>query len=211
MPNYVHQGGNGIGELDANYQFRVAPDIFATVRAGYLEGMFAGAGGETLWWPNRQRWALGADVYYLRQRDFNRLFGLRDYHVTTGHVTLYYQSPWYDLNFQIRAGKYLAGDTGITFQATRRFSTDVEVGAYFTKTNVSATRFGEGSFDKGIIVRIPLSWALPIETQGEYDLNLRPVQRDGGQTLAGDALLYEELYRTGQGEIDRHADSFVNP
>jgi hypothetical protein len=210
-PLYVHRGSNGIGELSADYHFRVAPDLFGVVRAGYLESMFAGAGGEVLWWPNRQRWALGADVYDLRQRDFDRLFGLQKYHVATGHVTLYYQSPWYDLNFQIRAGKYLAGDTGITFQATRRFATGVEVGAFFTKTNVSSARFGEGSFDKGILIRIPLSWTLPIETQGEFALNLRPVQRDGGQTLAGDTILYEELSRTGQGECDRHADDFIHP
>ena len=84
----------------------------------------------------------------------------------------------------------------------------MEIGAYFTKTNVSATQFGEGSFDKGIIIRIPLGWALPIETQGRFDLNLRPLQRDGGQTLDGDATLYDETFRTGEGEIDQHADSF---
>ena len=84
------------------------------------------------------RWALGADIYQVWQRDFDRLFGLQHYHVTTGHVSLYYDSPWYDLNFQLRAGQYLAGDRGFTFQVTRRFSTGVEIGAFFTKTNVSA-------------------------------------------------------------------------
>lgn len=209
LPEYIHQGGTGIGELHLDYHFRLAPDLYAVARGGYLESMFAGAGGEVLWWPGRRRWALGADLYALKQRDFNRLFGLHNYQIVTGHVSLYYQSPWYDLNFELRAGRYLAGDTGITFQATRRFSTGVEIGAYFTKTNVSAAQFGEGSFDKGILIRIPLGWALPIETQGQFDLNLRPLQRDGGQTLAGDATLYEELYRTGEGEIDRFADSLV--
>lgn len=210
MPQYIHQGGTGIGSLYGNYHFRLAPDLYAAVRAGYLESMFAGVGGEILWWPNTERWALGADLYEVKQRGFDRLFDLQPYHVTTGHVSLYYQSPWYDLNFQLRVGRYLAGDDGITFQATRRFSTGVEIGAYFTKTNVSATQFGEGSFDKGIIIRIPLGWTLPIETQGRFDLNLRPLQRDGGQTLDGDAVLYDQLYRTGVGEIDRFADSLIN-
>ena len=211
LPQYIHQGGTGIGNLNLDYHFRIARDLYAAARAGYLESMFAGVGGELLWWPDRRRWALGADLYEVKQRGFDRLFDLQPYHVTTGHVSLYYQSPWYDLNFEVRVGRYLAGDDGITFQATRRFSTGVEIGAFFTKTNVSAEQFGEGSFDKGIIIRIPLGWALPIETQGEFDLNLRPLQRDGGQTLDGDAILYDQLYRTGEGEIDQHVDSFAAP
>ena len=211
LPEYIHEGGTGIGQLDVDYHFRLSPDLFAAARAGYLESMFAGAGGEVLWWPDRMRWAMGADLYAVKQRDFDRLFGLQNYHVVTGHLSLYYQSPWYGINFSLRAGQYLAGDRGVTFQATRRFSTGVEIGAYFTKTNVSATQFGEGSFDKGIIIKIPLDWALPVETQGQFEMNLRPLQRDGGQTLAGDATLYDELYRTGEGEIDEHSESFTAP
>ena len=168
----------------------------------------AGAGGEILWRPQTSRWALGADVYDVKQRDFNRLLGFQNYSVITGHITAYYQSPWYGLNFQVRGGEYLAGDRGVTVEVSRRFSTGVEIGAFFTKTNVSAAQFGEGSFDKGILIRIPLGWALPIETQAQYALDLRPIQRDGGQTLAGDATLYDDTFRTGEGEIDRQIGSF---
>jgi hypothetical protein len=157
--------------------------------------MFAGGGGEVLWRPEGSRWAIGADLYEVWQRDFDRLFGLQNYHVMTGHVSLYYASPWYDINFALSAGQYLAGDRGATLEVTRRFSTGVEIGAFVTKTNVPAAQFGEGSFDKGIIIRIPLGWVAPIETQGEFDMDLRPVQRDGGQRLLGDATLYGETGR----------------
>jgi hypothetical protein len=172
-------------------------------RAGYLESMFAGAGGEIMWRPEGARWALSADIYQVWQRDFDRLFGLQHYRQTTGHVSLYYASPWYDLNFELRAGQYLAGDRGFTLQITRRFSTGVEIGAFATKTNVSATQFGEGSFDKGLIIRIPLGWVAPIETQSEISMDLRPVQRDGGQALSGDATLYGETLRSSQSELNR--------
>jgi hypothetical protein len=198
---YFAQGKTGIGQLDAEYRFRLTPNIFAVAKAGYLESMFAGGGGEVLWRPEGQRWALGADAYEVWQRGFDRLFDLQDYHAFTGHVSLYYASPWYDLNFMLSAGQYLAGDRGLTFQMTRRFSTGIEVGAFFTKTNVSSQQFGEGSFDKGIIIRIPLGWALPIETQGQWDIDLRPVQRDGGQRLGGDAILYEETRGTSIAEL----------
>jgi hypothetical protein len=206
---YFTQGKNGIANLNADYSFRLAPNVFAKARVGYLESMFAGAGGEILWRPEGARWALGADIYHVWQRDFDRLFGLQQYHQTTGHVSLYYDSPWYNLNFELRAGQYLAGDRGYTLQITRRFSTGVEIGAFMTKTNVSAEQFGEGSFDKGLIIRFPLGWIAPIETQSQIGLDLRPVQRDGGQALAGDATLYDETRNTSEGELLRHVSSLI--
>ncbi|HEY8254190.1 MAG TPA: YjbH domain-containing protein, partial [Rhizomicrobium sp.] len=196
---YFSKGKTGIANLEADYRFRVAPTVFGRVRTGYLESMFAGAGGEILWRPENARWALGADIYEVWQRDFDRLLGLQHYRQTTGHVSLYYDSPWYNLNFQLRAGQYLAGDRGVTLQVTRRFSTGVEIGAFVTKTNVSASAFGEGSFDKGLIIRIPLGWVAPLETQSQIAMDLRPVQRDGGQTLGGDATLFDETRMTSEG------------
>lgn len=198
---YFAQGKTGLGELSAAYRFRATPTVFGIVKAGYLESMFAGGGGELLWRPQGQRWALGVDAYEVWQRGFDRLLDLQNYHAFTGHASLYYASPWHELNFMLSAGQYLAGDRGLTFQVTRRFSTGMEIGAFFTKTNISAREFGEGSFDKGIIIRIPLGWALPIDTQGQWDINLRPIQRDGGQRLLGDTTLFEETRRTNEAEI----------
>ena len=46
---YFTEGKNGIGQLEGDYRFRLAPDVYAIARAGYLESMFAGGGGEVLW------------------------------------------------------------------------------------------------------------------------------------------------------------------
>jgi hypothetical protein len=208
---YFTEGKNGIGALETAYRFRLSPNIFATIKAGYLESMFAGMGAEVLWRPEGQRWALGGDIYEVQKRNFDRLFGLQSYRVLTGHVSLYYASPWYNLDFQLRAGRYLAGDRGITFVATRHFSTGVEIGAFFTKTNVSAARFGEGSFDKGIILRIPLGWTAPIDTQSQLNMEIRPIQRDGGQILAGDATLFDETERSSESEIARQMQNLAFP
>ena len=110
---YFSKGKTGIADLEADYRFRLVLTVFGRVRTGYLESMFAGAGGEVLWRPENARWALGADIYEVWQRDFDRLFGLQHYHQTTGHVSLYYDSPWYNLNFQLRARASIwAGRTG---------------------------------------------------------------------------------------------------
>src|SRR5262249_29928735 len=67
---YFAQGKTGIGALDADYRFRLAPNVFTIAKAGYLESMFAGVGGEVLWRAENQRWALGGDLYEVWQRDF---------------------------------------------------------------------------------------------------------------------------------------------
>ena len=56
--------------------------------------------------------------------------------------------------------------------------------------------------DKGIFIRIPLGWVLPIHTQTALTEVLRPVQRDGGQTLASDATLFDST--RGVSESDAH-------
>ena len=53
------------------------------------------------------------------------------------------------------AGRYLAKDIGVTLDVSRVFKNGVTVGAFATKTNVSAAEFGEGSFDKGVYLSIP--------------------------------------------------------
>lgn len=211
IAQYFKHGEYGFSALDTSYRARIADDVFVEAKAGYLEDMFAGAGGQILWRPDRSRFAFGADIYEVWQRNFDRLFGAQKYHVLTGHVSVYYQSPWYGLNLQVHAGRYLAGDYGATFELTRRFSTGVEIGFFATFTNVPFKEFGEGSFDKGLIVRIPFEWALPFFTQSSYDLDLRSLTRDGGQRLMGDDSLFDETRSTGYSEVWDHLDDITNP
>ena len=208
---YNREGANGIAGLLVDYRTRLARDVLAEVKAGYLEDMYMGVGGQVLWRPENSRIALGVDIYQVWQRDFNRLFGLRDYHVFTGHATLYYRSPWHGLNFNVHVGRYLAGDYGATFELTRQFSTGVEIGAYATFTNVPFRKFGEGSFDKGIILHIPFEWGLPLYSQSSYDVRMSALTRDGGQRLNRDDSLYEDTRGTSYGEIAQTFDDLVEP
>lgn len=208
---YYRHGINGIARLDASYDKRLSQDLFFRAKAGYLESMFAGGGVQLLWRPDGDRLAFGADLYEVYQRDFNRLFGVQDYHILTGHLSVYYASPWYGLDFNVHGGRYLAGDYGATFEIVRRFSTGVEIGAFATFTNVSAARFGEGSFDKGLIVRIPFEWGLPFYSQSSYNLVLRSLTRDGGQRLDRDDDLYEDTRSTSYEDISSHLDDITQP
>ena len=222
--SYLQKGSTGINDLTLSYYFKPAPEVYARITAGYIEQMFAGAGGEVLYRPFGQRWAIGADLYDVYQRNFNDLFGLQTfcdtatdrsctslngnvisghYQVVTGHASLYVETPWEDVVAVARAGRYLAGDYGATFEIYRRFDTGIIIGAWATFTNVSTANFGEGSFDKGIRIVIPTEWALPFGTPSKFDEELRPIQRDGGQPLNNDAELYDMTQTSSYGDLER--------
>jgi hypothetical protein len=188
---YARDGRNAaIPALYAEWTRTLAPDWHARATAGLLEPMFGGLSAEVLWRPQDGPLAIGADIAAVRQRETNQRFGFRDYGVVTGHLSLYADLPWWNLYGVVRAGRYLAGDWGATVELGRRFSSGIEVGAFATLTNVPFARFGEGSFDKGIYIRIPLDLfgGDPAQRGG---LLIRPVQRDGGQRLSVDAPLWE--------------------
>jgi hypothetical protein len=208
---YVEKSDAGISLLQTVYRSRLAGELFAEAKGGYLEDMYMGFGGQVLWRPEGSRFAFGADLYQVWKRDYDRLFGAQDYHALTGHVSLYYHSPWYGLNFNLHAGRYLAGDYGTTVEMTRRFATGVEIGAFATFTDVPFKKFGEGSFDKGIVIHIPFEWALPIFSASAYDLTLHALTRDGGQRLRGDDSLYQETRGADYNENAEHFDDIVAP
>lgn len=202
---YLKNGFTGINNLYFADYFKPAPEIYARLSAGIIEDMFGAVGGEALYRPYGQRWAVGADLYEAFQRNTNELFGFGqyNYHVLTGHATLYVETPWDDTTAVVRVGRYLAGDYGGTFELLKRFDTGVVIGAWATFTNVPFSKFGEDSFDKGIKIVIPTEWLLPFGSQTSYELDLRPVQRDGGQALSNDATLYDLTQPSSYGDLQR--------
>jgi len=158
--------------------------LYAQAYGGYLELMFAGVGGEVLYRPLDANWGIGIDVNRVRQRETDNDFGLQDYGVTTGHVTLYQRFPkLWSTQLKLSAGQYLAGDRGVTVDFSRSFDSGVTVGAYAAKTNVSAEDFGEGSFHKGFYLSIPVDLFTVRHSRARADFEWVPIQRDGGQKL----------------------------
>ena len=158
---------------------------------GMLEAMYGGVGAEWLHRPWQGPLAWGVDVNHVRQRDFQQDLGFRDYKVNTGHATLYWDTGLKDLLVKLSAGRYLAGDTGATVDVSRVFSNGVKAGGWFTKTNVSAAVFGEGSFDKGLYVTVPFDVMLPKSTPGSGSFVWNPLTRDGGARLSRSFTLFD--------------------
>ncbi|MEH6831121.1 MAG: YjbH domain-containing protein [Sulfitobacter sp.] len=198
---YAQARDTSISNLYVSRQWKAGPDLYARVTAGYLEKMFGGVSAEMLWKPVGSRLALGVEANYVKQRAFEKILGFQDYSVATGHASAYYE---FNNGFtgQLDVGRYLAGDVGATVSLEREFKNGWRVGGFFTLTDVSAEDFGEGSFDKGITLTVPIDWLIGKPDQRTASTTLRPLTRDGGARLNVPERLYEQV-RSG------HRDAIV--
>jgi hypothetical protein len=194
--------------LTGDYIFKLNRQTYGRVSAGYLERQFAGASAEVLWKPVDQSWGLGFELNHVRQRSFQSFLGFRDYEVTTGHASLYWDTGFEGFEVQVDAGRYLAKDWGATLTVSRRFPNGWVLGAFATRTDVSAEDFGEGSFDKGVVLSIPLRWATPFETRQRIQGTLRSLSSDGGARLNVQDRLYPIIRDFDEGRLERNWGSF---
>lgn len=189
---YARQGDPALERLMLDYRFRPGKTLYARMTVGYFEDMYGGLTGEVLWKPATSPLAMGVEVNYVAKRDFDLMLGFQDYRVATGHASLYYDFGKGYLG-QIDAGRYLAGDWGATFRLSREFANGWKIGAFATLTDVPFAVFGEGSFDKGIELTIPMGWLIGKPTRAKTSTTIRPITRDGGARVSVPGRLYGDV------------------
>jgi hypothetical protein len=172
--------------MQLNYFSNPYKDIYAKLSGGLLEEMFGGVGGEILYRPFNRTWGIGAELWRVRQRGYNQMFDFEPdtaYQTTTGHINIYVKEPRSQVLLTLRGGKFLAQDSGINFDFSRRFKSGLRVGAFFSLTDISEAEFGEGSFDKGFYFYIPVDIFFNFYNKGNAAFGLRPITRDGAAIL----------------------------
>ncbi|MEM9797272.1 MAG: YjbH domain-containing protein [Pseudomonadota bacterium] len=198
---FARNTGPFIPYLTGAYFFRPAESFYGRVSAGLLESQYGGASAELLWAPVDSRLAIGVEASQVRQRDFEMDFDFQDLDATTGFVSAYYDHG-NGFHSRLDVGQYLAGDKGATYELTREFNNGWRIGAYATKTNVSSEDFGEGSFDKGIRLEIPLAWVTGRPSRSTGNLLIQPILRDGGARLRLRDRLYPKVRDLTEPEIE---------
>lgn len=186
--------------LTLSWYAKPSQTVYSRVTAGMLETAYGGVSAEALWWPANSRLALGAEVNHVKKRDYRDALAFRDFETTTGHLSAYYDLGE-GIIAQVDAGRYLAGDWGATVSLTREFANGFRVGAFATKTDMSAEDFGNGSFDKGISVEIPLSWALGTPSKRSIGTTFHSLARDGGQRVNISGRLYDTVRDSHTGRL----------
>jgi len=205
--NFLAETDLRVERMHLAYFNRPAENLYGRITAGIFERMYAGVSSELLWKRPDSRLALGAELNYVRQREFDGGFGLRDYGISTGFLSAYYEIDR-GYTAQVDVGQYLAGDVGATFSFTRRFDNGWRIGAFATLTDVPFEDFGEGSFDKGITIEMPLDYLSGQPSRRREFLTIRPLTRDGGARVFVDGRLYERVRDTHQPVLEARGGRF---
>ena len=148
-------------------------------------------------------------LHKVKQRGFKQRFSFRDYETYTGFFEFYYDWPL-GITTSMFAGKYLAGDKGVTLDISRSFDTGFTLGIFATATDLSAEEFGEGSFDKGFYFAIPLDIFYPNYTKGNISFGLHPLTKDGGAMLSYHNSLYGLLGDTNKASLIKRWKDLLN-
>ena len=183
-----------ISSLTIDQYYKPFKNIYGQINFGYLEMMYAGIRAEAIWKDIKRPYGIGLDLAAIRKRNTFGDFSILNESYSTIIGTVYYdlQRDW---SVQLDAGRYLAGDYGATFSLSRTFNNGWEIGAYATLTNVKYSTFGEGSFDKGITLKVPLSWFTGKKSKTITKTVIQPIAGDGGArlNLDDDKFLYSNI------------------
>jgi hypothetical protein len=156
--------------------------------------MFAGAGGQLLYFSKESPWAVDLSVDTLRQRDTDGRLTLQGYRTTTTIAAVHYRLHEQGLTFTLRGGRFLAKDEGLRYEVQRRFRSGVRIGAWYTVTDGrDITKPGSPDDpynDKGIFLSIPLGSMLTRDTRATARFAISPWTRDVGQMVKSPGDLY---------------------
>lgn len=206
---YLRRGKNHLQSLKTEYFWSPGKNLYARFSAGIFEAMYGGIAGELLYRKPSSRFAFGIDINRVRQREFEQRFSFRDYEVTTGHLTTYYDTNFHDFLVKFSMGRYLARDVGATLDLSREFANGARAGVYATKTDVSSEEFGEGSFDKGIYLSLPLDLFFADRGRNRTVQSFNPLTRDGGAKVNSGTPLYNVISDHGLNDFRRQRRAFL--
>lgn len=184
VQKYLRKGQLGFDEFYLSKISQINKSTYVLFTAGHLEQMYSGAYFEYLKELNTLNLKLGFELAYVKQRAFEKgFFDFRDYETYTSHLNVSYYEPYLDIYVDFSFGRYLAKDDGYTLSLSRGFKNGLEIGAFFTLTNITTSQFGEGSFDKGIFFNYPIDIFRKGKSKGYQSFKYRPITRDGGSKV----------------------------
>ncbi len=185
--------------LFINKYFQPKQRVYSRISMGYYDEMYAGLGGQTLYLPEKDHWAVDLSVDWVKQRQPGTNFAFIKYKTTTVIGSLHYRIPRYGVTVTSRIGRFLAKDRGVRLELKRRFRSGIEAGVWYTYTNgndITSPGTPESPYyDKGIFLSVPLGSMLTEDTQARSDMSLSAWTRDVGQMVESPGDLYRLMER----------------
>lgn len=189
--DFITEGRTAIPYLQADYRFALSPEILGRVSAGLFERMYGGVSGELYYRPQASSLAFTGEMNWVKQRDPDGLFGFSGRDVVTGEIGAIKYFPG-GVEGSLRAGRYLAGDLGMTVEVSRRFDNGVRLGGFMTWSEDADLDFRSDSLNKGVYISLPIGGWWPYSGPREsVAARFDDIARDSGARLILNQRLYE--------------------
>lgn len=169
-------------------------NVYARFSLGYYQINYGGCTTEFLWSPNNSSLSLGLEGSILWKRKYTGLGFSKKLRKVINNQTVYFNYNYlkqYFFNAYINikplsllikpcVGKFLAGDFGISLEATRYFKNGLKLSAWSSLTNAKDLVHGKVYYDKGITLEIPLDFFLKKESKETWEYTTAAWLRDAG-------------------------------
>ena len=151
----------------------------------------------------------GASGSFVRKRapdDPFRFLDSGNYHTALLQGRL--NVPEIDSALDVKAGRFLAGDTGVLITASK-FIRGVTLSAWYsaTDTSVFSDPFNSGYHEKGISVEIPIRIFARRDSRTAYRISVSPWARDVAQDIYRYQPLFDLIGRNAGVLLDRDRGS----
>jgi hypothetical protein len=180
-------------KLEINQLFRFSDRLFSRLSLGYFEKMYAGIGGEMLYYIGDGSIAFGIEGDLVRKRVPKETFELYSFNRHSVLGSFYYYYPGLEMTLKTQYGRFLAGDVGWLIDVSRRYRTGVTLGMFATFTdtdNINQPWFNEDYNHKGVYMSIPIRMFYDNDRTETLNYSISPWTRDVGQTVAHSNPLY---------------------
>ena len=182
--------------------------LHSTAFAGYLEEMYAGAGGEILYRPHGKRLALGTESVLALKRDPNSTLdmALSGDHVLTAHAKAWYDIPKHDITLSAKAGRFLAEDIGAQIGFIKQFKNGAQLSGHITLSDTADTDLFGGAThaDHSMRLTLPLGGFTYMPDYARLSIQHAPFGRDIGQSVKLPLDLYNATERFTLPHLARH-------
>jgi hypothetical protein len=186
-----------LGRLMFEQIVKTPGSYYGKLSAGLLEVEYAGVDGEVAAPLLRGRILAGASGSLARKRDPHDPFKFRgDNLYRTAFLNARLNVPEHDVHFDVKAGRFLAGDTGARFTVSK-FINGVVLSAWYsvTDTTIFSDSFNRGYHEKGISVDIPIRLFTGHDSKTSYRYALSPWTRDVAQDVDHYRTLFDIIGR----------------
>ena len=170
--------------LMVDQTIRFTERTFGRLSLGYLEYMYAGAGGEILHFFGEGNVAVGIQGDWVRKREPGSTLGLQDFAYYDLLANAYFRFPKLAVTLQTQYGRFMAGDVGWLFTVTREYDTGVIIGGWYGYTDTEdLTGFSKGYNSNGVFLRLPARMFMGHDSPTRYSYGMAPWSRDASATV----------------------------